>query len=178
MKVIAGIFGAILLVSLPFTAHAQRPGGGGHTGGGAAHPAPARGPAPFHGTPNQAPGRTFNDAPGHPNTPHVHENGTWVGHDSGRGDAHYHLDQPYAHGRFTGGFGPGHVWRLGGGGPGRFWFNGFYFGVADYDLGYVDGWNWDSDDVVIYDDPDHPGWYLAYNERTGTYAHVQYMGDQ
>lgn len=175
MKRMIGILAVLLLFSFAAAAQEKERGGGSHGVGGGR--IPAHGPAPFKGTPH-APGenRNFADKDGHPNAPHVHSNGKWIGHDSGRDDVHYHLDHPWEHGHFPGGFGRGHVWRIVGGGPDRFWFGGFYFGVAPYDVGFCNGWLWDSDQIVIYEDPDHVGWYLGYNVRLGTYVHVQYFG--
>jgi hypothetical protein len=117
------------------------------------------------------------DRPGHPIAPHVHAtNDSWVGHNTGPRDSHLALAHPWEHGRFTGGVGASVVWRMSGGNRERFNIGGYYFQVAPYEYGYADGWLWDSDDIIIYDDPDHIGWYLGYNVRTGTYVHVEFLG--
>lgn len=195
-------FLVLLAATLAFAASPQRGdrgdkgGGGGQQRGGnqahggepqRGHPDVGGGHIPQHGptravheAPKNAPApetRHYNEAQGHPNAPHVDaRNDRWVGHNDGRHDARYHLDHPWEHGHFPGAFGPSHVWRLEGGGPSRFWFGGFYFSIAPADIGYCGDWLWDRDDIILYDDPDDTGWYLAYNVRLGTYCHVLYMG--
>jgi hypothetical protein len=175
------------------------PVGGGHIPARGPAPSPARAPerapvvpkrggdAPAErppvasnrgGTPqtNSQP-RNFAEQPGHPNAPHVDaRTDRWVGHDTGRNDANYHLDRPWEHGHFPGAFGPTHVYRLGGGSRERFGFDGFFFSIAPADYAYCNDWLWDRDDIVLYADPDHVGWYLAYNVRLGTYVHAEFLG--
>lgn len=168
------IFSVVLWVAMVGLAQKDK-GGKPEVGGGYI---PKHGPPPVHQrAPAREAGNRFADKPGHPEAPHVHTNGEWVGHSSGPGDAAYHLDHPWEHGRFPGGIGHGHVYRINGGGPERFWFSGFFFSVAPADFAFCDGWLWGTDSIVIYSDPDHVGWYLAYNVRLGTYVHVMYLGN-
>ena len=197
MRKLMGLLAVFLLaVALPVFAQqkSQSQHGGGRPEVGGGH-IPAHGPVPSKGAkptghpaePSGHPGAPppkqpeqhpkYSEKPGHPNAPHVDvKTDHWVGHDTGPNDPHYHLDQPWQHGHFPGEIGRSHVWHLEGGGPSRFWFGGYYFSVAPYDVSFCDGWLWNSDDIVIYADPDHVGWYLAYNVRLGTYVHVMFLG--
>lgn len=132
---------------------------------------------PNRGNPQGDQRRTYRDQPEHPEAPHVHANdGRWIGHTAGRNDPHYHLDHPWEHGRFPRSIGANYVFRLHGGNRERFEFEGFFFSVAPYDFDYCADWDWNSDDIILYPDPDDDGWYLAYNVRLGTYCHVMYLG--
>jgi hypothetical protein len=178
MKKFFGLLLVLLICGVPAFVQG-RAGSGGQRGGGHI---PSHGPEPSGGdhggarSADHAAGRGYVDRAGHPDAPHVHHDDQWIGHNSGRSDPHYHIDRPWEHGHFMGGFGRDHVFRLEGGDRSRFWFGGNYFSVAPYDYGFCNDWLWDSDPVVIYEDPDHDGWYLAYNARLGTYVHVQYLG--
>jgi hypothetical protein len=140
---------------------------------------PSKGPEPFccHLPVGGRHRASFQDGEGHPHPPHVHHDGTWVGHDWGKDDDRFHLDHPFEHGRFPVPIGRDRVFRLAGGGPSRFRLTSYFFSVASFEFDYCKDWRWGSDDIVLYDDFDHEGWYLAYNVRLGTYVHVLYLGE-
>ncbi len=139
-------------------------------GGGAPQPAPpqARGGEPQGGRPEAGGGAPKQGPPAA--RPHV-EGEQWVQHERVP-----HIDHPFPHGQFRLGFGASHVFHIEGGNRERFWFNGNYFEVVPADWPYVADWIWNGDPIAIYQDPDDPGYYLAYNGRLGTYVHVIYLG--
>jgi hypothetical protein len=112
------------------------------------------------------------------NMPHV-SNDRWYGHDKPN-DKRYQLDRPFEHGRFER-FGPAYRYNIARIDPNlhRFWLpDGYFFEIPAWDWPLAADWCWscDADDFVIYEDPDHPGWYLLYNLHTGAFVHVMYMG--
>jgi hypothetical protein len=110
-------------------------------------------------------------------TPHVNHD-HWYGNDAPN-DGRYRIAHPFERGRFEHS-GPSYrynVVRIDRDGH-RFWLNGgFFFQIASWDWDFAASWCWDcGDNFVVYDDPDHPGWYLVYNTETGTYLHAEYVG--
>jgi hypothetical protein len=109
--------------------------------------------------------------------PHVNHD-HWYGHPLS-GDARFHLDRPFEHGRFAR-LGPSFRYRVMRVDRDRhmFWFpGGFFFEIAAWDWPLFADWCWDcGDDFVVYDDPGHPGWYLIYNVHLGEFVHAMYMG--
>ena len=174
-----------LAAVVAFGAYAQHGGGhGGARGGGGqrANPPRANGghiPAAPQARQDQHVEREVErDKGGHVNeVPHV-RNDHWYGHEA-PGDQRFHIDHPFEHGRFEH-FGPSYRYRVTriDRDHHRFWFpGGFFFEIADWDWHEAEDWCWTcGDDFVVYDDPDHPGWYLVYNVHTGVYVHAQYMG--
>jgi hypothetical protein len=109
--------------------------------------------------------------------PHVNHD-RWYGHDR-PDDPRFRQGRTFEHGRFGGGIGPSHRWGVSrfDRGSHRFWLGSSAFLIAPFDWALATDWCWDcGDDFVVYDDPDHPGWYLLYNTETGAYIHVQYGG--
>jgi hypothetical protein len=134
---------------------------------GGAHHAPPHGPTGAHE------GYRLHEG----ERPHV-ENDHWLGHY--RSDQRFYLEHPYAQGHFGGHVGAGQFHKLHGFDPyhQRFFIDGGFFVVAPFELPYLSDWTWGVDQIVLYPDQDHPGWYLAYNTRTGNYVHVRYDGLQ
>ncbi len=110
-------------------------------------------------------------------TPH-YNNGRWYGNDR-PDDPRYRLQRPFNQGRFPH---AGPAWRYNvvriDPSLRRFWLpGGFFFQIATWDWPYCTNWCWNcGNNFVVYDDPDHPGWYLLYNLLTCMYVHVIYMG--
>lgn len=48
--------------------------------------------------------------------------------------------------------------------------------IASYDIPRCRDWAWDRDEVYVYDDDRHPGWYLLFNSRLGRHVHVEFFG--
>jgi Ni/Co efflux regulator RcnB len=48
--------------------------------------------------------------------------------------------------------------------------------VAAYDVPQCRDWEWDRDQVYVYDDDHHAGWYVLFNARLGRTVHVEFAG--
>ena len=164
MRPTIGLIAAMLLVAAP--AVAQR---GGERRKDPPRAEPERKAQPEHGrgpaavpTPKRAP---------------AHINGViWMGREHPRNDPRFRLARPWEFGRFRGRLGVEHVWVLRGGTRARFSVGAGYFRVAAWEYPLVNDWWWDRDEIMIFEDPDAEGWYVAFNTRLGTSVHVLFLG--
>ena len=92
---------------------------------------------------------------------HVDHNHRY-GHDEPE-DKGYHVEHAFEHGHFAH-FGPRYRYNIVRFDRDhyRFWLpGGFYFEVAPWDGSVCSDWCWNcGHDFVVYEDPDHIGWYL------------------
>jgi len=87
------------------------------------------------------------------------------------------LAQAISNGHYAGAIGASHLHRLESGDSRRFGFEDVFFSVAADDSPRAGEWLFGTDDIVLYDDPDRPGCYLAYNVRLRSFVHAEYIGD-
>lgn len=158
---------ALAMSAMPARLGAQRGGG-------------IRGGAPFAAP--RAPGRSdpqrpVLSEPQRPSThvPYVRDN-NWYGHATPT-DTRFQLARPFASGRFTQ-VGPGHVFRAARTdlAARHVWLPGGEFEIVPSEWDVTAPWCWTCDDFVVYDDPDHAGWYMLYDTRMGEYVHAQLVG--
>ena len=173
-----------LFIAIPAFGQQHHDDRGGHSDNAPHQSAPPRGngghipPAPAARSDRHADREGEHVEGGRVDNSHHVNNDHWYGHERAD-DPRFRMAHPFAHGRFEH-FGPGfryNVLRVDRGSH-RFWLpGGFYFQVAPWDWSECAAWCWDcGDDFVVYEDPDHLGWYLLYNVQTGAYVHVQYLG--
>jgi hypothetical protein len=180
---------ALLTMSVPAQLSAQRGQGGARPSTGGQRPSTGgerpstghetvRAPAIPHEPTQRADihaGPTFEPGRPHGPVPYVRDD-HWYGH-AAPDDARFHLARPFQFGRF-GLLGPGHVFAASRVdlGARRIWLPGGGFQIAAWDWPLTAPWCWTCDDIVVYGDPDHTGWYLLYNVRLGEYAHATFLG--
>lgn len=173
MRTHIGLAAALLTMSFHTPLHAQRGGGARPMAShGTVRPMIPHAPAqrdPAHAEPMVEPGRPLSAVP-------YVRNNVWYGH-AAPNDARFPLAHPFQAGRF-GLTGPTHLYTVSRTdlGARRVWLPGGGFEIADWDWAVTAPWCWTCDDFVVYDDPDHPGWYLLYDVRLGEYVHATYLG--
>jgi len=165
MKTLLALAVAAAVIMVPLSAQGRSRGG---RSGGQIPREPSR-----RASPNTAPESERGREGGIPYVRGDH----WYGH-AAPSDPRFQLARPFEHGRFALS-GRSHVYsvlRVDLSGR-RLWLPaGFSFEVATWDWALTAPWCWDCDQFVVYDDPDHIGWYLLYDVRFGEYVHAQYLG--